>query len=130
MTETPIKIPKWLSARVYNLNLVPDAGSYDEIRHYSAEDIVWLLNQISDEDEIREYATVDCGDSVTITLPSRIRFKANMPDFEWTSCRLDYYDKVEHKYLESFGGFYIDTHDDDLGFHPNGIRYLYHGGYC
>lgn len=23
MTETPIKIPKWLSARVYNLNLVP-----------------------------------------------------------------------------------------------------------
>ena len=61
MTETPIKIPKWLSARVYNLNLVPDAGSYDELRHYSAEDIVWLLNQISDEDEIREYATVDCG---------------------------------------------------------------------
>lgn len=55
MTETPIKIPKWLSARVYNLNLVPDAGSYDEMRHYSAEDIVWLLNQISDEDEIREY---------------------------------------------------------------------------
>lgn len=130
MTETPIKIPKWLSARVYNLNLVPDAGSYDEIRHYSAEDIVWLLNQISDEDEIREYATVDCGDGVTITLPSRIRFKANMPDFEWTSYRLDYYDKVEHKYLESFGGFYIDTKDDDLGFHPNGIQYLYHGGYC
>lgn len=62
MTETPIKIPKWLSARVYNLNLVPDAGSYDELRHYSAEDIVWLLNQISDEDEIREYATVDCGE--------------------------------------------------------------------
>lgn len=39
MTETPIKIPKWLSARVYNLNLVPDAGGYDELRHYSAEDI-------------------------------------------------------------------------------------------
>ena len=35
MTETPIKIPKWLSARVYNLNLVPDAGGYDEMRHYS-----------------------------------------------------------------------------------------------
>ena len=46
MTETPIKIPKWLSARVYNLNLVPDAVGYDEMRHYSAEDIVWLLNQI------------------------------------------------------------------------------------
>lgn len=131
MNETPIKIPKWLSARVYNLNLVPDAVSYDEMRHYSAEDIVWLLNQISDEDEIREYATVDCGDGVTIELPSRIRFKANMPNFEWTSCRLDYYDKVEHRYLESFGGFYIDTNDDDpLGFHPNGIQYLYHGGYC
>ena len=99
MTETPIKIPRWLSARVYNLNLVPDAGSYDEIRHYSSEDIIWLLNQISDEDEIREYTTVDCGDGVTIKLPSRIRFKANMPNFEWTSCRLDYYDKVEHKYL-------------------------------
>lgn len=42
MTETPIKIPKWLSARVYNLNLVPDAVGYDEMRHYSAEDIVWL----------------------------------------------------------------------------------------
>jgi hypothetical protein len=98
MTETPIKIPKWLSARVYNLNLVPDAVGYDEMRHYSAEDIVWLLNQISDEDEIREYATVDCGDGVTIELPSRIRFKANMPNFEWTSCRLDYYDKVEHRY--------------------------------